>query len=372
MPVVTTGDPAQGFLAGAIGRPGTQVLLGNHDIDFGAFSGGRATLGGWLDRNHTFGIEGSGFLLQQKSATFAAISGPNSLPVLAVPFSNQFSTFGFVGAGPVGENVFQAASSAIPSSGSILVTNSVRLWGSEANGVLSLLRGKSFRLEALAGFRYLDLQEDFDLALSTTTTTRASIGPFPPTGQIFDHFGTHNQFFGGQLGLRGSFNAGRWFFEGSAKVALGDNHQSVNINGELIDSGRGFWFFRDNSGNFPGGIFAQTSNSGRRTREQFAVIPEFDAKIGYDLTTHVALDRGLRFSISQQRRSTREPNRPRRESLPKLRRPPRWPSQSGAAIQQLNLLGPRRELRVGVSVLNGPCAVQIRAGSPGIDACRGG
>jgi Putative beta barrel porin-7 (BBP7) len=295
VPVVTTGDPAQGFLAGAIGRPGTQVLLGNHDVGFGAFSGGRVTLGGWFDRDQLFGIEGSGFLLQQKTATFLANSSPNGLPVLAVPFSNQFPTFGFVGVGPVGENVFQAASSAIPSTGSILVTNSIRLWGAEANGVLCLLRGDTFRLEALIGFRYLDLEEDFDLALSTTTTSHASIGPFPPTGQIFDHFGTRNQFYGGQLGLRGGFSAGRWSFEGSAKVALGDNHQSVNINGDLIDSGRGFWFFRDNSGNFPGGIFAQTSNSGRRTREQFAVIPEFQAKIGYDLTSHVRLTAGYDF-----------------------------------------------------------------------------
>ena len=292
VPVATTGDPAQGFLAGAIGRPGTQVLLGNHDVDFGAFSGGRATLGGWLDRDHFFGIEASGFLLQHKTATFVASSSPGSLPVLAVPFSNQFATFGFDGLGPVGENVFQAASTAIPSTGSILVTNSIRLWGAEANGVVSLLRGTTYHLEALAGFRYLDLQEDFDLALSTTTSSVATIGPFPPTGQIFDHFGTRNQFYGGQLGLRGGFSSGRWSFDGSAKVALGDNHQSININGELIDSGRGFWFFRDISGTFPGGIFAQTSNSGRRTREQFAVIPEFEAKIGYELTSHVRLTAG--------------------------------------------------------------------------------
>src|SRR5437879_3605898 len=64
VPLVTTGDPNTGLragvnIAGAIGQPGTQVLVGNNSENLGAFSGMRFTLGGWLDNEQRLGIEAS-------------------------------------------------------------------------------------------------------------------------------------------------------------------------------------------------------------------------------------------------------------------------------------------------------------------------
>src|SRR3982074_1649492 len=60
VPIVTTGDPRVGFdlslgntvnSAGAIGQPGTRVLLGASDVHFPASSGLRFAAGAWLDEN---------------------------------------------------------------------------------------------------------------------------------------------------------------------------------------------------------------------------------------------------------------------------------------------------------------------------------
>src|SRR5207247_866512 len=55
-PLVTSSPP--GTLP-ALGRPGTTVLFGGNDVDNEERSGGRFTLGMWLDACEHFGIEGS-------------------------------------------------------------------------------------------------------------------------------------------------------------------------------------------------------------------------------------------------------------------------------------------------------------------------
>ncbi|HYV38480.1 MAG TPA: BBP7 family outer membrane beta-barrel protein, partial [Gemmataceae bacterium] len=59
--LVTTGDPKEGALAGALGSPGTRILFGGSDLSFDAFSGVRINLGGWLNCDRTIGVEVSGF-----------------------------------------------------------------------------------------------------------------------------------------------------------------------------------------------------------------------------------------------------------------------------------------------------------------------
>src|ERR1700722_4071730 len=64
VPIVTTGSAAVGFptlnTAGAIGSPGTRVLLGGSNLNYDAFSGMRISLGTWLNPEETCGVEASG------------------------------------------------------------------------------------------------------------------------------------------------------------------------------------------------------------------------------------------------------------------------------------------------------------------------
>src|SRR5262249_22305628 len=57
-PLVTTGNTAAA-VPGALGQPGTQVLFGSNDVDFGGLSGVRGTLGLWIGPDARCGVEWS-------------------------------------------------------------------------------------------------------------------------------------------------------------------------------------------------------------------------------------------------------------------------------------------------------------------------
>src|SRR5262249_53668862 len=80
IPLVTA-NPDQTTIA-ALNEPGTTVLFGGDGLSYHRFSGVRTTLGGWLDCNERFGLEGSGFLLERRSADFQAETPGVSGPVL--------------------------------------------------------------------------------------------------------------------------------------------------------------------------------------------------------------------------------------------------------------------------------------------------
>ena len=86
---------------------------------------------------------------------------------------------------------------------------------------------------------------------------------------VLDNFSTHNQFYGGQVGLRSEMWLGRLFAVASAKVALGDCQQSVDIAGfTQITTPAGAVSTQ------PGGLLALPSNSGHFFADRFAVVPE--------------------------------------------------------------------------------------------------
>ena len=86
----------------------------------------------------------------------------------------------------------------------------------------------------MTGFRYLQLND----SLGVTETLLAPGG----AGIIVnDSFGTRNNFYGGQLGLRGQYQCGGFFVNGTAKLALGTVYQTVNINGaSVVTSSAGY------------------------------------------------------------------------------------------------------------------------------------
>ena len=186
IPVATTGSAADPR-PGALGQPGTSVVSPNH-LDAGSFSGTNFTIGAWLSDDDTLGVEVGGFLLESRSASFS-VSSQAGGTVFYAPYTDQFAgakptpaafTFGFPGS----------------TAGSISMTSNTRLWGTEANGLYTVAKTDAYALRLLAGFRYLDLQEDLDIGVSGSLP-----GVFTTTSA--DRFGTRNQFWGGQLGARG-------------------------------------------------------------------------------------------------------------------------------------------------------------------------
>src|SRR5262249_42963212 len=107
---------------------------------------------------------------------------------------------------------------------------------------------------------------------------------------IRETFGTHNNFYGGQLGLDWEYRRGRWTFDVLGKVALGDSHEVVIINGATATTVPG-----EPTTVQPFGFFALPTNIGRFTRDEFAVVPEVGVKLGYQITPHIKFTVGYTF-----------------------------------------------------------------------------
>lgn len=264
--------------SGAIGSANTVVLLGNQSYDIGARFGGRFTLGGWLDSEGTIGLEASYMLLSPRSTsqTFGT-SGLAASPSLAVPFFNPLTGT---------ETSAGLAGPGLPGAATLRVAN--ELQSAELNLVGNFLRRDNFTLSGLVGFRYLRFKEELDFGLENS-----ALG----AGHLFrsrDDFAGTNNFYGGQIGLRGEYQLGKFFVEATGKLGLGAMDQAVDVGGVStavnVGAPPGFNFV-----NAPGGSFAQPTNFGHHTRTEFDVLPEFDLKLGYNVTRNIQAFVGYNF-----------------------------------------------------------------------------
>ena len=271
IPLVSTGSAADPN-PGAVGQPGTRVLLGDSNAGFGAFSGARFTIGGWLNADGNIGIEATGFLLERRSNRFFTSSDNAGNPVLAFPFFNQ--TPGFVGEDAL--RISDPRPVVGEFAGNVLVASTLQLWGAEANGVFLAWGRPGREFTLLAGFRYVDLQESLHII---NQTNDISVNPNNVT-ILQDQFGTRNQFYGGQIGARAAWQFNRFSLDATGKLALGSNHETVDIAGQSIQSGP----TAPSPGSFPGGFYAQPSNIGNRSENQFAVLPSLQLKVSYQFT----------------------------------------------------------------------------------------
>jgi Putative beta barrel porin-7 (BBP7) len=275
--LVTAGNPADA-LPGALGQPGTTVLYGGGRVADDVRSGARFRAGWWFDDEHTIGIDASFFFLNQETRNFTASSF--GAPALFRPFQNVGFTFvqgvGFVPSSPF-ENAEKVA---FPSQlvGAVNVHQTSQLWGYEANLRTNLCNGcsngHSWTVDAYGGFRSIVLDESLQINESL-----ASLVPdHPGSIAVADQFKTKNDFYGGQLGLNSEYRRGRWFLDLNTRVALGDVHQVVEINGATLTSDpTGVSLSR-------GGLLAQGSNIGSYSRDRFAVVPEVGLNVGYQVT----------------------------------------------------------------------------------------
>jgi len=228
-------------------------------------SGGRFFLGTWLNDRQDLGVEAGYFFLGTRSAS-------NSQTFPGSNLSNK--------------PIFQGIDSE-----SAQLSSSTKLWGAEANARYQIWRGicdESHRisgyLDFLGGFRYMDLSEGLTIDSSTKFST-APVLLSNATLTTSDSFGTHNNYYAGQLGFDGGLNWGRFDVNMYTKIGLGENHETVVIGGSTQVSAPPVL------GNFtvPGGFYAQPGNSGRFNHDQFAVLPEAGFNVGFKVSDHCRL-----------------------------------------------------------------------------------
>jgi hypothetical protein len=266
---------------GFVGNPGTEILLGGKDIDFGAQHGARLTLGYWLTDDRGWGVEASGFYLPTVSER-QTVSSPDANGVhLRVPFINP--------------NTGQESSSPLSASsladgffaGDATQRVTSRLWGAEGNVVVGLANPGAWRVDLLGGVRYLNLSEGFSFRTSTPDLPPGPVTVF----QTRDVFDATNDFYGGQVGLRGRYDAGRFMADATLKVAVGAMRQHVDVGGTF----RTNYFTGSAVQTFAGGLFAQPTNIGSHRRDVFAVVPEIGVNAGFKLTNWASIVVGYSF-----------------------------------------------------------------------------
>jgi hypothetical protein len=148
-----------------------------------------------------------------------------------------------------------------------------------------------FRADIVAGYRYLDLEDQLGITETLTATSPTPIDPTNPTGAqgvsaflIHDQFNTQNTFNGGDLGMKFEFQRNRWSLDVFPRVALGSTHEVVDINGSTrTTSPAGV------EATAVGGLLALSTNIGHYTQDDFAVVPELDLKLGFQFTRHTRL-----------------------------------------------------------------------------------
>ena len=226
----TPGSPsATTGAGGALGVPGI-IVLSPSNLNYDQSAGARFTIGRWLDPAHAWAVEAEGFFLGNQSAGFSSAS--SGTPSLRVPFNNVPPGVGF----PLGSSSFVLAAPGFAAGGQAIGA-SLQLRGAEGNVLYHLGQRGSFDVSLLGGIRYLDLREGLTI-VSTETLVPGAPGA-PGSFVATDGFSTRNQFFGAQIGAKAQAQMGR--FDGAllAKVALGDNYETVGVSGSSITSGFG-------------------------------------------------------------------------------------------------------------------------------------
>lgn len=263
---------------GLVGDDATQILLGSETVDTDVQYGSRFTLGAYLDSCERWAVEGSYFFLTESNTnkTVASDGSAGSQPY-GFPFLNPLTT-------PPSADIATLAFPGFISNRTIL-TIDTSLQGGELNGFCTLTTRPHFRLSLLAGARYLDLDEDLSLAsFSQPVGLRGGTTLF-----LLDQFSTRNQFYGGQVGLRANWSCRCFFLQGTAKLAIGDMQETVDVDGFLSATSRNQTFLKR------GGFFSQLTNIGRHTDDQLAFVPEVNVLAGTNLGKHASVFVGYNF-----------------------------------------------------------------------------
>src|SRR5262249_13652732 len=156
------------------------------------------------------------------------------------------------------------------------------LSGWEINVLGNVRRDGQLSLDAIAGFRYANLREELEIGQTSELLAGGTAGfegspvVAPATIGIFDSFSTRNEFYGGQLGVRGEYLFGDFVGRFRGTVALGGTHEVGSINGSTVLTTPA-----TGTTTAAGGLLAVSSNSGRITQDRFSVVPELNFDLGY-------------------------------------------------------------------------------------------
>lgn len=274
-PLVTTGPAAtNGFL----GSPGVSTLLGNGPLTSSFQQGFRTGFVWYCGPCMTWGLDGNFFMLGNSGSTYAFASNAMGDPLLARPFFN------------VNDGIPYSELVSYPGvlQGGIKVSTGSSLWGADLNLRRNITQWDNSRLDFLAGYRHLTLDEYVDIDESSVGLPGSVASGL--NAYAFDRFRTTNNFNGGQIGLAYECTRGAWVLDIRGKVAFGITSQNVDISG-----GQGINNPNGSTTIYQGGLLALPSNIGSFSKNEFSVVPELTLNLGYNITDHCRVFVGGNF-----------------------------------------------------------------------------
>lgn len=274
----------------------TSILFGDNKVDDDRVYGGKITFGAWLVDGDFIGLEGHYMQLQQAATDYSASSNfsdgvqPGDV-ILARPFFNVQT--GLQDSALVAFPNFSIGGNLVDLDGSINVhtTANVQSAGALFTNLLWIDFTANYRIDMLGGYRFFRLDDSVSIDDSFIT----SGGVLPQTlFESHDQFVAKNYFNGGEFGLKGQIQRGRWALELTTKVALGNNRQVLQINGANSVTtlpGTPQAVTVTNTG----GLLTQPSNIGTFREDRFAVLPEAQLNLRYDITCNWRATLGYSF-----------------------------------------------------------------------------
>ena len=262
---------------------GSTVIYDSSNINNAVQNGIRLGLGFWFPRHNDWGMDASYFFLGNRTGSFTNTS--DGTIATGRPFINNNP------ASPAfNQNDAQIVATTNPDGtlvpGSLNISSSSQLWSVDTNLRHKLCCSQNFWIDGLVGYRHL--------ALSDYVSISESIGPRDNGAGVSaghtavnDYFGTNNIFNGAQVGLEAEWRfRPRLTLGGIFKIAGGNMHESILIDGSTTISNGNFNGNRFASQTQPGGLLAQRTNIGTHAVDRFVVVPELGIKFGWDITQH--------------------------------------------------------------------------------------
>ncbi len=274
---------------GAVGQTNTVIVGPAPDIQYGGFSGGKLTLGGWLDLDQSLGIEFTGILMEQRSfgAYYAGATLPNGqiftnptkelLPYLGTNAIGQWST----------ASTLKQAGVVLPPTSNYMLGSNLQMWSGDISGVANWGRNATQSFDVLFGFRQMQVQEGLSLKGQTAYYDFPNSQYVTQTG--VDSIASTNGFYGAQLGGKISEQFGFLKVDVVAKFAMGATVQNINFTGtNTVTTLAG-------ATTTPGYVYTQKSNLGLHNATRFAVLPDIMVKMGLPVTENLQMGVGYSF-----------------------------------------------------------------------------
>lgn len=230
----------------------------------------RTDLGFWLDDCQNYGIGGRawGLVTNGSEQTFPAGGNSTGISFFNTSLNQPDVYLVNLDRGTFGANT-----------GTIGVLSDLDVFSTDLYGRAKLIGDRNNRTDLIGGYTYLRLDSLYRLSSSINDGWTDAPPPVGTVTSITDSFSTKNEFNGGHLGFITNTSRGRVGFSVLGKVALGNMASTSIISGSYsqVPPPPSAPDFQNR------GLFAQSSNIGTISRNQFTFIPEVNAKLKYQL-----------------------------------------------------------------------------------------